>query len=78
MATSKRTTKAKPAKEPKAKKAPSEPMVVFAIRVPVSERDALHKMAGSGKSTKLVRALIAAAVAGDTTAFQQAIAPRTK
>ncbi len=65
--------KAKAAKEPKPKKVktPKEPLVVFAFRLTATERDQIHKAAGPGKATRLVKGAALAAAAGNTKAFEE-------
>ena len=66
--------KPKAATEPQPKAAPEMPpapqddsdaTVVFAIRLRRSERDLIHKAAGSGKASRFVRTLAVAAAGGD-------------
>lgn len=78
-----RATAEKPAKamsptEPKAApkvpptpKDDSDATVVFAIRLKRSQRDRIHKAAGSGKASRFVRSLAVAAASGDLTKVQQ-------
>ncbi len=72
---SKRTKRSKKVKEPKKVKAPKEPLVVFAFRLTVAERDQIHKAAGPGKATRLVRGAALAAATGNTKAFEALAAP---
>ena len=52
--------------EPKAEvKPPKEELVVFALRMAASDRDALHRAAGPAKATRFARALLIAASKGD-------------
>ena len=51
--------------KPKKLKAPppaKEPMCVFAVRLPIADREAIHQAAGRGQATKFVHAAIMAAV----------------
>jgi len=63
----------KSAKEPKPKKekAAREDLVVFAFRLPATDRDLIHKAAGPGKATKFVHAAALAASNGDDSAFKE-------
>ncbi len=45
-------------------------LVVFALRLPVADRDTIHKAAGPGKATKFVHAAALAAASGDSKAFE--------
>ncbi|MFC1573209.1 hypothetical protein ACFL6M_06380 [Candidatus Eisenbacteria bacterium] len=49
----------------------SNEVVVFALRLKRSERDAIHAAAGSGKASSFVRALALAAAQGDTKAIKK-------
>ena len=64
---------AKAAKEPKPKKekAPKEALVVFAFRLPATDRDLIHKAAGPAKATKFVHAAALAAANSDSKAFEE-------
>ncbi len=66
-------TKAKAAKEskPRKEKTPREPLVVFAFRLAAAERDLIHKAAGPGKATRLVKGATLAAATGNTKAFEE-------
>jgi len=66
----------KKTKEPKPKKikTANEPLVVFAFRLTAAERDQIHKAAGPGKATRLVRGAALAAANGNTKAFETLIA----
>jgi len=70
----KKSTKpeARPAKEPKPnkEKAPKQDLVVFAFRLPATDRDLIHRAAGPAKATKFVHAAALAAASGDTRAFE--------
>ena len=80
----KKSTKAKSKKasattEPKAKKEKPpresrEGWGVFALRMPVEEREALHKAAGPGGASRLARAVLAAFASEDEAAFRAAVA----
>ena len=70
VAEAKPTESAKPKRrkkdEPKAEpKPPKEELVVFALRMAASDRDALHRAAGPAKATRFARALLIAASKGD-------------
>jgi hypothetical protein len=60
------------AKEPKPKKenAPKQDLVVFAFRLPATDRDLIHRAAGPAKATKFVHAAALAAANGDSGAFE--------
>ena len=67
-----RATAEKPVKPetPKTPDAPPKPggadeIVVFALRLRRTERDLIHKAAGSGKASQFVRGLAVAAAQGD-------------
>ncbi len=68
---SKRPKRSKKVKEPKKVKAPKEPLVVFAFRLTATERDQIHKAAGPGKATRLVKGAALAAATGNTKAFEE-------
>ena len=65
-AVAKRTSKATASKA-------KDDLCTFAIRIPVAERDALHKAAGPGKATRFVRAIVAAFANEDEAAFRTAL-----
>ena len=73
-----KAAKPKAPKEPKPKKekAPKEPLVVFAFRLPVADRDLIHKAAGPGKATRFVLAAALAAASGDQKAFNTLVESR--
>ncbi len=71
---SKRTKRSKKVKEPKKVKAPKEPLVVFAFRLTTAERDQIHKAAGPGKATRLVKGAALAADSGSLKSFESLIA----
>lgn len=48
---------------------PEEDLVVFAFRLTLEERKAIHKAAGPGKASKFVRALATYAARGDRPAI---------
>ena len=48
----------------------SNGIVVFALRLKRSERDLVHRVAGSGKASQFVRSLTLAAAQGDMQAVQ--------
>ncbi len=68
--------KAKTVKAPKPRKekAPKEPLVVFAFRLTAAERDQIHKAAGPGKATRLVKGAALAAASGSLKSFESLIA----
>ena len=67
-----RVTKARAKKtKPKKVKTPKEPLVVFAFRLAAAERDLIHKAAGPGKATQLVKGAALAAATGNTKAFEE-------
>ncbi len=68
-------TKAKAAKEPKPRKekTPREALVVFAFRLTATERDQIHKAAGPGKATRLVKGAALAAANADPQAFEELV-----
>ncbi len=66
----KTTRTSKKAKEPKKEKRSKE-LVVFAFRLSPSERDLIHKAAGPGKATRLVKGAALAAATGNTKAFEE-------
>jgi hypothetical protein len=77
----KKTAKAKPAAEPKAKrekKAKEQDLMTFALRLPRPESEALHKAAGPRGASRTMRSLAAAFVAGDHDAFKSLIAEARK
>lgn len=55
----------KPAPTPKPEKQPKEELCVFAIRLTLPERDAIHAAAGPGKASRFIRALAVAAANRD-------------
>ena len=57
--------------KPKKVKTPKEPLVVFAFRLAAAERDLIHKAAGPGKATRLVKGAALAAATGNTKAFEE-------
>lgn len=57
-------TREKPDK-PKAAKQPTEPLVVFAIRLTEAERTEIHEAAGPRNATKFVRGIVVASARGD-------------
>jgi hypothetical protein len=63
---------------PDAPTAPTEDLVVFAMRLTTDERDAIHKAAGPGKASKFVRQVAIAAARGDVDAVQRLIDARMK
>ena len=78
MGKSKKGAEPKATKEPKPRKekAPKEPLVVFAFRLPEAARDLIHKAAGPGKATRFVLAAALAAAAGDQKAFATLVESR--
>ena len=48
----------------------TEALVVFAFRLPATDRDLIHRAAGPAKATKFVHAAALAAANGDTGAFE--------
>ena len=66
----KQEPKAAKESKPKKEKAPKEALVVFAFRLPATDRDLIHKAAGPAKATKFVHAAALAAANGDTGAFE--------
>ena len=56
--------------KPKKVTAPKEPLVVFAFRLTAAERDLIHKAAGPGKATRLVKGAALAVTTGNTKAFE--------
>ena len=56
--------------KPKKVTAPKEPLVVFAFRLTAAERDLIHKAAGPGKATRLVKGAALAVATGNTKAFE--------
>ena len=63
-------TKAVKEPKPKKEKAPKQNLVVFAFRLPATDRDLIHRAAGPAKATKFVHAAALAAANGDTAAFE--------
>ncbi len=63
----------KPVKEPKPKKekAAKQDLVVFAFRLPATDRDLIHKAAGPAKATRFVHAAALAAANADSKAFEE-------
>ena len=68
--------KAAKAPKPKKEKAPKQDLVVFAFRLPISDRDLIHKAAGPGKATRVVLAAALAAANGDAQAFKALVEGR--
>jgi hypothetical protein len=66
------TPKTKPAK-PKKEKPPKEDLMTCAFRMPKAESAALHKAAGPANASRTMRALAAAFVAEDRTAFEAVV-----
>lgn len=64
---------AKVAKDPtlKKEKAQKADLVVFAFRLPATDRDLIHKAAGPGKATKFVLAAALAAASADSKVFEE-------
>lgn len=50
----KKKAKAKTAKGSKQKETPNEPLVVFAFRIPKSQRDLIHEAAGPRNASRFV------------------------
>ena len=63
----------KTAKEPKPKREPIVDACVFAFRLSTTDRDLIHRAAGSGKATRFVRGAALAAANGDTKAFDDLV-----
>ena len=72
QARAKKETKAK-VKESRAKREPIVDACVFAFRLSTTDRDLIHRAAGSGKATRFVRGAALAAANGDTKAFEELI-----
>ncbi len=64
-------SKAKSESKAARKKEKAADVVVFAFRLPVADREAIHKAAGPGKATRFVHAAALAAASGDTKAFEE-------
>ena len=62
---------AQPTSESIAKPPASDEVVVFAIRIKRSERDAIHAAAGAGKASEFVRGIAVAAARGDLKAVTE-------
>jgi len=59
---------------PKKEKAPTQELVVFAFRLPATDRDLIHRAAGPAKATKFVHAAALAAANSDSKAFEKLVA----
>ena len=64
------------APKPKKEKAPKPDLVVFAFRLPASDRDLIHKAAGPAKATRFVLTAALAAASGDQKAFTALVESR--
>ena len=69
-------SKAPKTSKPRKEKAPKQDLVVFAFRLPISDRDLIHKVAGPGKATRFVLAAALAAANGDVQAFKALVEGR--
>jgi hypothetical protein len=76
--TAKTKTVKKAESKPKKEKAPTEPLVVFAIRLRAEERDEIHAAAGDRNATQFVRAIALAAAREDDAAIKTAISEAKK
>ena len=68
----------KPDKKPKPPRESREGWGTFALRLPVSERDAFHKAAGKAAASSAARAVLVAFANGDEAAFRSAVAQAKK
>ena len=72
-----KTAKGKKAEpKPKREKKPKEDRSgwgVFAFRLPVSEREQFHKIAGPAGASRVMRALVGAFVTGDRAQFESIV-----
>lgn len=68
-----KTSAETPTATPDAPPTPTDETVVFAIRLRRSERDLIHKAAGSGKASQFVRSLAVAAAERDLKALQEIV-----
>ena len=71
-------TKAETAPETKAAKPPrekafKEDLMTFAFRMPKTESAALHKAAGAGRASRVMRSLAGAFVTGDRAVFESIV-----
>jgi hypothetical protein len=74
-------TKTPKAAKPKKEKAPRENRDgwgTFALRLPVPERDAIHKAAGPAGASRFARTVLVAFANEDETAFKAALAEARK
>jgi hypothetical protein len=67
-----------PAPETKVAKAPrekvaNEDLMTFAFRMPKDESAALHKAAGAGRASRVMRSLAGAFVTGDRAVFESIV-----
>jgi hypothetical protein len=62
----------KVAKAPR-EKAPKEDLMTFAFRMPKTESAALHKAAGPGRGSRVMRSLAGAFVTGDRAVFESIV-----
>jgi hypothetical protein len=74
-ASKKPATKVKQPKEKK-ERASGPALCVFAFRLPRTDRDRIHAIAGSARASKFVIAATMAAVEGDVEAFKKVVASR--
>jgi len=68
-ATTAAATDTKAGKAPREKK-PKEDLMTFAFRMPKPESAALHKAAGPGRASRVMRSLAGAFTVGDEAAFR--------
>ena len=61
------------AAKPKREKGPKEDLMTFAFRMPKTESAALHKAAGPGGASRVMRSLAGAFVSGDRAVFESIV-----
>ena len=70
--------KPKPEKNPKAPRESREGWGTFALKMPISERDALHAASGAAGASRFARIVLVAFANDDEAAFKVAIAEAKK
>ena len=73
-----KAAKPKPDKKPKAPRESREGWGTFALRLPVSERDAIHAASGAAGASRFARIVLVAFANDDEAAFKAAIAEARK
>ncbi len=72
------TAKTPKAAKPKREKRPKEDLMTFAFRMPKTESAALHKAAGPGGASRVMRSLAGAFVSGDRAVFDSIVGDARK